>query len=61
MTFSQGSDLWNIQLWAERLHGNGSHTMPQPFAINPYIASTKGGHWAGHRLFWDQVESLSFM
>ena len=58
MTFSRGSDLWNIQLWAECLLGNGGHMVPQPFLVNPYTAFTWGRHWAVHRPFWDQVENL---
>ena len=58
MTFSWGLDLWNIQLWAECLLGNGGHTMPQPFFVNPYTAFTWGRHWAAHRPFWNQVENL---
>jgi P pilus assembly chaperone PapD len=44
MTFSQGLDSWNIQLWAERLSGNDGYTMPQQFLVNPYTAFIKRGH-----------------
>jgi len=51
MTFSRGSNSWNIQLWAECLLGDGGHTMPQPSLVNPHTAFTKGSHWAIYRPF----------
>jgi hypothetical protein len=44
ITFSWGSDSWDIQLWVERLLGNGGHTRPQLFLVNSYTAFMKGGH-----------------
>jgi hypothetical protein len=52
MTFSRGSNSWNIQLWVERLLDKDGHTVPQLFLVNPYTAFMKGGHWTDHKPFW---------
>jgi hypothetical protein len=49
VTFSQGLNSWNTQLWYESLLGYGNHIIPQPILVNPYTASKRGGHYVDHR------------